>query len=92
MNVEKITLIIAITGLIVAEATLIVAIMTYRYYMNSDKRNVRKKLRKIEERYERLNGITQISPFSPMAGMVKNKHFEERDKLEKEIEELKDRL
>lgn len=89
---EKITLIIAITGLIVAVATLIVAILTYRYYLNSDKRRVRRKLRKKVARWESLDNFIKNSTFSPMASMVTDRHFEEGDKLEKEIEDLKDRL
>ena len=85
METNTLTLIIAVASLVVMVATLVFMVKNSKGYL-------RRKLRKTEERYERLNGITQISPFSPMAGMVKNKHFEERDKLEKEIEDLKDRL
>jgi len=89
---ENITLIIAITGLIIAVATLIVAIMTYRYYLNTDKRRVRRKLREKEERYAALDNFIKGSTFSGWAGMVTDKHFERRDKLEQEIKDLKDRL
>lgn len=89
---ENITLIIAITGLIIAVATLIVAIMTYKYYMDSDKRNVRRRLKRKEERYNKLDNLIKGSTFSPYSGLVSDRHFEERDKLEEEIKDLKDRL
>ena len=85
VKMETITLIIAVASLVVMVATLVFMVKNSKGYLRS-------KLRKKEERYERLNGITHINPFSSRAGVVKNKHFEERDKLEKEIEDLKDRL
>lgn len=92
MTTETITLIIAITGLIIAVATLIVAIMTYKYYMDSDKRNVRRRIRRKEERYNSLDNFIKSSPFSFWNRMVTEKHFEERDKLKEEIKDLKDKL
>ena len=32
------------------------------------------------------------APFSPLAGIVNEKHFEERDKLKQEIEDIKEKL
>lgn len=85
METNTLTLIIAVASLVVMAATLVFMVKNSKGYL-------RRKLRKKEECYERLSGITHISPFSPLDSMVKNKHFEKRDKLEKEIEDLKDRL
>ena len=85
VKMETITLIIAVASLVVMVATLVFMVKNSKWYL-------RRKLKKKEERYEMLNGITHISPFSSLACIVKNKHFEERDKHEKEIEDLKDRL
>ena len=85
MSTETLTLIIACASLVVMVATLVFMVRNSKGYLQ-------RKLRKKEERYERLNEITHISPFSPMAGLVKNKHFEERDKLEQEIEDIKEKL
>ena len=85
MSTETLTIIIACASLVVMVATLVFMVRNSKGYLQ-------RKLRKKEERYERLNEITHISPFSPMAGLVKNKHFEERDKLEQEIENIKEKL
>lgn len=85
MSTETLTIIIACASLVVMVATLVFMVKNSKGYLQ-------RKLRKKEERYERLNEITHISPFSPMAGLVKNKHFEERDKLEQEIEDIKEKL
>ncbi len=85
MSTETLTIIIACASLVVMVATLVFMVRNSKGYLQ-------RKLRKKEERYERLNEITHISPFSPMAGLVKNKHFEERDKLEQEIEDIKEKL
>ena len=85
MSTETLTIIIACASLVVMVATLVFMVRNSKGYLQ-------RKLRKKEERYERLNEMTHISPFSPMAGLVKNKHFEERDKLEQEIEDIKEKL
>lgn len=85
VKMETITLIIAVASLVVMVATLVFMVKNSKGYL-------RRKLKKKEERYERLNEITHISPFSSLACIVKNKHFEERDKLEREIEDIKDWL
>ena len=85
MSTETLTIIIACASLVVMVATLVFMVRNSKGYLQ-------RKLRKKEERYERLNEITHISPFSPMAGLVKNKHFEERDKLEHEIVDIKEKL
>lgn len=85
MSTETLTIIIACASLVVMVATLVFMVRNSKGYLQ-------RKLRKKEERYERLNEITHISPFSPMAGLVMNKHFEERDKLEQEIEDIKEKL
>ena len=80
------------TNLIVAIASLVVMVVTLVFTVRNSKGYLHRKLRKKEERYERVNAITHISPFSPNIRFVKNKHFEERDKLEQEIADLKDKL
>lgn len=85
MSTETLTIIIACASLVVMVVTLVFMVRNSKGYLQ-------RKLRKKEERYERLNEIAHISPFSPLAGLVKNKHFEERDKLEQEIEDIKEKL
>lgn len=85
MSTETLTIIIACASLVVMVATLVFMVRNSKGYLQ-------RKLRKKEERYERLNEITHISPFSPMAGLVNDKHFEERDKLKQEIEDIKEKL
>ena len=92
MCTETANLIVVCASLVVMVVTLVVACVTLRYMVKNSKGYLQRKLRKKEERYERLNEITHISPFSPLAGLVKNKHFEERDKLEQEIEDIKEKL
>ena len=61
-------------------------------YGQNSKGYLRRKLREKERRYNHLNELCKTSPFSPKASMVKDEHFEERDKLEQEIADLKDKL
>lgn len=63
MSTETLTLIIAFASIVVMVATLVFMVRNSKGYLQ-------RKLRKKEERYERLNEIMHISPFSPMAGLV----------------------
>lgn len=92
MDINILTLVIAALALIVGFATLVITFLTYRYYIKSDRRNVRRKLRQKEEQLDSLNNIIRGSAFSSWGGLVTDKHFQQRDQLEKEVEDLKDRL
>ena len=72
--------------------TLVVACATLAFMVKNSKGYLRRKLREKERRYNSLDNLCKTSPFSPLAGLVKNKHFEERDKLEQEIEDIKEKL
>jgi len=85
MSTETLTLIIAFASLVVMVATLVFMVKNSKGYL-------RRKLREKERRYNSLDNLCKISPFSPMAGLVNDKHFEERDKLEQEIEDIKEKL
>lgn len=85
MSTETLTLIIAFASLVVMVATLVFMVKNSKGYL-------RRKLREKESRYNSLDNLCKTSPFSPLAGLVKNKHFEERDKLEQEIEDIKEKL
>ena len=85
MSTETLTLIIAFASLVVMVATLVFMVKNSKGYL-------RRKLREKERRYNTLDNLCKTSPFSPLAGLVKNKHFEERDKLEQEIEDIKEKL
>lgn len=85
MSTETLTIIIACASLVVMVATLVFMVKNSKGYL-------RRKLREKERRYNSLDNLCKTSPFSPMAGLVKNKHFEERDKLEQEIEDIKEKL
>lgn len=85
MSTETLTLIIAFASLVVMVATLVFMVKNSKGYL-------RRKLREKERRYNSLDNLCKTSPFSPLAGLVKNKHFEERDKLEQEIEDIKEKL
>lgn len=97
MATETIALIIAIIALVVAMATLFVAYKTYlftekayKFTKDNSKGNVRKKLRKDEERLEELNELMKKDTWG-YADMTEEQ-FRERERLEDEIEDLKDRL
>ena len=92
MDINILTLGVATLALIVGFATLVITFLTYRYYIKSDRRNVRRKLRRKEERLENLDNYIKHSTFSSWNGLVTDKHFDQREKLEKEIEDLRDRL
>ena len=85
MSTETLTLIIAFASLVVMVATLVFMVKNSKGYLS-------RKLREKERRYNTLDNLCKTSPFSPLAGLVKNKHFEERDKLEQEIEDIKEKL
>ena len=85
MSTETLTLIIAFASIVVMVATLVCMVKNSKGYL-------RRKLREKERRYNTLDNLCKTSPFSPLAGLVKNKHFEERDKLEQEIEDIKEKL
>ena len=91
MEINLLTLMIATLALIVGFATLVITFLTYRYYIKSDRRNVRRKLRRKERELESLNKLIR-SPFSGINSIVTDKHFEAKEKLEKEVEDLRDRL
>ncbi len=85
MSTETLTIIIACASLVVMVATLVFMVKNSKGYL-------RRKLREKERRYNSLDNLCKTSPFSPLAGLVKDKHFEERDKLEQEIEDIKEKL
>lgn len=92
MSTETANLIVACASLVVMVVTFIVACVTLAFMVKNSKGYLRRKLREKERRYNTLNDLCKISPFSPMAGIVNDKHFEERDKLEQEIEDIKEKL
>ena len=92
MNTETTNLIVACASLVVMVVTLIVACVTLRFMVKNSKGYLRRKLREKKRRYDELDNLCRISPFSPMSGLVKNEHFEERDIIEQEIEDLKEKL
>ena len=92
MNTETTNLIVACASLVVMVATLIVACATLRFMVKNSKGYLRRKLREKKRRYDELDNLCRISPFSPMSGLVKNEHFEERDIIEQEIEDLEEKL
>lgn len=92
MSTETANLIVACASLVVMVVTLIVACATLAFMVKNSKGYLRRKLREKERRYNSLDELCKTSPFSPLAGLVKNKHFEERDKLEQEIEDNKEKL
>lgn len=92
MSTETANLIVACASLVVMVVTLIVACATLAFMVKNSKSYLRRKLREKERRYNTLNDLCKISPFSPMVCLVENKHFEERDKLEQEIEDIKEKL
>lgn len=92
MSTETANLIVACASLVVMVVTLIVACATLAFMVRNSKGYLRRKLREKERRYNTLDNLCKTSPFSPLAGLVKNKHFEERDKLEQEIEDIKEKL
>lgn len=92
MDINILTLVIAALSLIVGFATLVITFLTYRYYIKSDRRNVRRKLRQKEKRLDSLNNFIRGSAFSPWGGLGTDKQFQQREKLEKEVEDLSDRL
>ena len=92
MSTETLTLIIACASLVVMVVTLIVACATLAFMVRNGKGYLRRKLREKERRYNTLDDLCKVSPFSPMAGIVNDKHFEERDKLGQEIEDIKEKL
>ena len=85
MSTETLTIIIACASLVVMVATLVFMVKNSKGYL-------RRKLREKERRYNSLDNLCRTSPFPPMAGLVKDKHFAERDKLEQEIEDIKEKL
>ena len=92
MRTETANLIVACASLVVMVVSLIVACATLAFMVKNSKGYLRRKLREKERRYNTLNDLCKVSPFSPMAGHVNDKHFEERDKLEQEIEDIKEKL
>lgn len=85
MSTETLTIIIACASLVVMVATLVFMVKNSKGYL-------RRKLREKERRYNSLDNLCKTRPFSPLDGMVKDRHFEERDKLEQEIEDIKEKL
>lgn len=85
MSTETITIIIACASLVVMVATLVFMVKNSKGYL-------RRKLREKERRYNSLDNLCKTSSFSPLAGIVNDRHFEERDKLEQEIEDIKEKL
>ena len=85
MSTETLTIIIACASLVVMVATLVFMVKNSKGYL-------RRKLREKERRYNSLDNLCKTSPFSPLAGIVNDRHFEERDKLEQEIEDIKEKL
>lgn len=79
-------------NLIVACASLVVMVVTLAFMVKNSKGYLRRKLREKERRYNSLDNLCKTSPFSPLAGIVNDRHFEERDKLEQEIEDIKEKL
>ena len=92
MSTENANLIVACASLVVMVVTLIVACVTLRFMVKNSKGYLRRKLREKERRYNSLDGMIKDVPFSPFAGIVNEKHFEERDKLKQEIEDIKEKL
>ena len=92
MDVNIMTLVIAALALIVGFATLVITFLTYRYDIKNDRRNVRRNLRQKEEQLEGLNNLIRGSAFSAWGSLVTDKHFQRRDELKEEVEDLKDRL
>lgn len=92
MSTETANLIVACASLVVMVVTLIVACATLAFMVKNSKGYLRRKLREKERRYSSLNNLCKSSPFTPLADLVKDRHFEERDKLEQEIEDIKEKL
>ena len=97
MNISVMTLVVAALALIVAVATLVFSYKTYevtqKNYMftkDNSKGNIRKRLREDESRLEELNELIKKGTWG--YAYVTDEHFDERDRLEEEIEDLKDRL
>ncbi len=57
-------------------ANLIVACVTLVFMVKNSKGYLRRKLREKERRYNSLDNLCKTSLFSPLAGLVKNKHLE----------------
>ena len=85
MSTETLTTIIACASLVVMVATLVFMVKNSKGYL-------RRKLREKERWYNSLDNLCKTSPFSPLAGLAQNRHFEERDKLKQKIADLKDKL
>lgn len=64
MDINILTLVTAALALIVGFATLVITFLTYRYYIRSDRKNVRRKLKQKEERLKGLNNLIWGSAFS----------------------------
>lgn len=92
MSTETANLIVACASLVVMVVTLVVACATLRFMVKNSKGYLRRKLREKERRYNSLDCLIKDAPFSPFAGIVNEKHFEERDKLKQEIEDIKEKL
>lgn len=92
MSTETANLIVACASLVVMVVTLVVSCVTLRFMVKNSKGYLRRKLCEKERRYNTSNDLCKVSPFSPMSGLVNDKHFEERDKLEQEIEDIKEKL
>lgn len=91
------TLIIGIASLVIMVVTLVITYKTYQFtkktYMfteNNSKANIKKQLREKENRVEELTDLIKRGTWE--RAYVTNEHFDERDKLRKEIEYLKDML
>ncbi len=72
MSTETANLIVACASLVVMVVTLIVACATLSFMVNNSKGYLRRKLREKERRYNSLDNLCKTSPFSPLAGLVKN--------------------
>ena len=92
MSTETANLIVACASLVVMVVTLVVACATLAFMVRNSKGHLRRKLREKERRYNSLDGMIKDAPFSPFASTVNEKHFEERDKLKQEIEDIKEKL
>lgn len=72
MSTETANLIVACVSLVVMAVTLVVACVTSRFMVKNSRGYLRRKLSEKERRYNSLDNLCKTSPFSPLAGLVKN--------------------
>lgn len=92
MSTETANLIVAVASLVVMVVTLVIACVTLTFMVKNSRGYLRRKLREKERRYKALDELIKSAPFSGLGNVVSDKHFKERDKLEQEIADLKDKL